>query len=79
MIVGVADIALRMTYDRDADAAYIYVSDPIEPGGSVHNVIMDHDLKGTAIVGDFDRDGHLLGIELLGVARLLRTGVVPPD
>jgi len=70
-----AEISLRMTYDPDADAAYIYISDPIEPGGSVQNAVMDHDLAGTAVVGDFDREGHLLGVELLGVSRLLRPGV----
>ena len=35
MILRMAEISLRMTYDPDADAAYIYISDPIEPGGSV--------------------------------------------
>lgn len=72
-----AEISLRMTYDADADAAFIYISDPIEPGGSVRNAVMTQDLPMTAVVGDFDREGHLLGVELLGVSRLLRPGVIP--
>jgi len=77
MIVGMREVSLRMTYDPVADAAYIYVTDPIEDGASVKGAILDHGLAGTAVVGDFDSEGHLLGVELLGVSRLLRPGVLP--
>jgi len=77
MIVGMTDVSLRMTYDPVADAAYIYITDPIEAGAVVKGLVLDHDLSNTAVVGDFDAEGHLLGVELRGVARLLRPGVLP--
>jgi uncharacterized protein YuzE len=63
-----------MTYDPEVDAAYIYISGPIEPGSSGDSSIM-HELDESVVVGDFDRDGHLLGLELLGASRLLRPEV----
>jgi uncharacterized protein YuzE len=66
-----------MTYDPDAGAAYIYITDPVEPGASVKNGVLAHDLAGTAITGDFDDEEHLLGIEVPGVPRLLRPGTLP--
>ena len=49
MIIGMTEMSLRMTYDPEADAACIYVTDPIEPGALVKNVVLDHDLR----VADF--------------------------
>lgn len=69
-------ISLRMTYDPESDAAYIYITDPIEPGGVASGSTLNRPLDRSAVNADFDHEGRLLGIELLGVSRLLRPGVV---
>ena len=67
-----------MTYDADADAAYIYVSDSIAPGEAVTQRVVD-DTPEAEVILDFDKDDRLLGIELLGARRLLRSESLPPD
>ena len=66
-----------MTYDPEADAAYLYITDPIEAGASVSNSTLRREMESASVIADFDRDGRLLGIELLGVSRLLRSEAVP--
>jgi uncharacterized protein YuzE len=68
---------LRMTYDEVADAAFIYLTDPIEPGAAVSGRTLDCHLDHAAVNASFDSDGRLLGIELLGVSRLLRSDALP--
>lgn len=70
------EISLRMTYDSEADAAYIYITDPIEPGGVASGSTLNRTLDRAYVNADFDHEGKLLGIEILGVSRLLRAGVV---
>ena len=71
-----AEISLRMTYDPDSDAAFIYITDPIEPGGAVTSSVLNKRTPGASLVASFDADEKLLGIELLGVKRLLRPDVL---
>lgn len=60
---------LRMTYDAEAGAAYVHLTDPGTRGAALartewaqrHEVILD-----------LDREGRILGIEILGADRLLR-------
>ena len=59
---------MRVTYDPEADAAYAYLVDHIEPGEAVRQVIA-HDGD---VVLDLDAKGRLLGVEVLGAKRLLR-------
>jgi uncharacterized protein YuzE len=68
---------LRMTYDPEADAAFIYVTDPIQPGSVASGSTLDRDLHDSAVNAVFDAAGHLLGIEMLGASRLLRRDAVP--
>lgn len=65
-----------MTHDPEADAAYIYLSDPIEPGGVSQSRVLDHYTTGASVTLDFDGDNRLLGIELLGFSLLVPTDVV---
>lgn len=51
---------VTITYDADADAAYIYLTNGLTPGQSVTQIMANSN-----IILDFDRDGHLIGIELL--------------
>jgi uncharacterized protein YuzE len=61
-----------MTYDAEANAAYIYVADSIGPGEVAESHPLHHFTPGASVVADFDRDNRLLGIELLGVTHLLK-------
>lgn len=51
---------ITITYDADADAAYIYLKNGMTPGESARQI-----WAFSNIILDFDSDGHLIGIELL--------------
>ncbi|MEU2181472.1 DUF2283 domain-containing protein [Streptomyces thermolilacinus] len=59
---------MRVTYDAEADMAYIQLVERIEPGEAVRQVPAG---DGTTAVLDFDAEGRLLGVELSGAARTL--------
>lgn len=67
---------MRVTYDKDANAAYIYVVDPIKRGEAQHRKTLsfsgDQNRAMADFVLDFDTDGKLLGIEVLSAQRFLR-------
>ncbi|MBB6174664.1 uncharacterized protein YuzE [Nocardiopsis mwathae] len=68
---------MNITYDADADAAYISVVDTIADGEAAsqeHSIPTPHP-EGEIIL-DFDAEGHLLGIEVLGASRVLSTAVL---
>jgi uncharacterized protein YuzE len=54
-----------VTFDRSADAAYIYIRD-VEPGGVAETVSGDGDHTRGMINLDYDEKGRLVGIEILG-------------
>lgn len=63
---------MRVTFDRTANVAYIYLATFEEPKGQVaktESVAPAH-VQGTVNL-DFDKHGRLLGIEVLGATRLL--------
>ncbi|UCR88145.1 DUF2283 domain-containing protein [Mycetocola spongiae] len=65
---------MKITYDADANAAYIYIAESIAAGESVAQTDALATPGGLGeVILDFDRRGHLLGIEILGA-----TGVLPP-
>ncbi|HEX6507138.1 MAG TPA: DUF2283 domain-containing protein [Chloroflexota bacterium] len=51
---------MRVTFDPVADAVYIYLRE-IERGGAVKTITVDEAL----INLDFDKEGRLIGIEVL--------------
>lgn len=61
---------MRITFDPEADAAYVYLADEIASGAAVENLVVDRSGKGE-IVLDFDARGHLLGVEIIGAGALL--------
>jgi uncharacterized protein YuzE len=63
---------VRVTYDQDADAAYIYVRASEAHTGTVRSLPVA-DAPGI-IVLDFDGDGYLFGVEVLDASKLL-----PPE
>ncbi len=56
---------MRVTHDPGADAAYIYLKDPIADGEVKNSVECESDDDAAGIVLDFDANGVLLGIEVL--------------
>ena len=64
---------VRVTYDGSADAANIYLV-PIEAGG-VATTVAGEDEAGSVNL-NFDRDGRLLGIEVLAASRWLPAEVI---
>ena len=56
---------MKFEYDRDVDAAYIYLQHPIKDGEVKNTVELDN------INLDYDKDGKLVGIEILNASRLI--------
>ncbi|GAA3595420.1 hypothetical protein GCM10022223_08210 [Kineosporia mesophila] len=63
---------MNLTYDPEAEAAYVSLVERIEPGEAVRQSDFIELPGGAQAVLDFDADGKLLGIELLFVKDLLR-------
>ena len=64
----------RFPIDPSVDAAYIPIAPSIGAGQSVENVVIER-AQGT-IVLDFDSEGRLLGVEILGASALLMPGTL---
>ena len=62
---------MKITYDGVADAAYIYLKYPIK-AGEVKNTIALND----EIILDFDKNGKLIGIEILNAKKILAPKVL---
>lgn len=56
---------MRIEYDPEADAAYIYLTDEIGIGGVHQSVPVDPIETQGMFVLDFDDDRRLIGIEVL--------------
>jgi len=69
-------LALRITFDPDANAAFIYLVPDIGPGEVVHTHMCDVEIREGAIILDFDADDRLLGVEILGATSLLPESVL---
>lgn len=63
---------MRLTYDAEADAAYLYVVDSIGFGEASDTRVTDVHLEGASIIVDLDDRQRLLGVEILGASRVLR-------
>jgi uncharacterized protein YuzE len=61
---------VRVTYDSSVDAAKIYLV-PIGPGEVTDTFACGDDVPGGSIYLDFDKDGRLLGIEVLRASATL--------
>jgi uncharacterized protein YuzE len=66
---------MKITYDRETDAAYIYLV-PIANGGVAQTYPCDPAEVNGMINLDFDSDGRLLGIEVLDASRKLPKSVL---
>jgi len=63
-------VPLRVTYDAEANAAYIYFVQDIESGG-VAKVVPFDPSDGVMVNLDLDADGRILGLEVLAARTLL--------
>jgi uncharacterized protein YuzE len=66
-----SQVPLRVTYDSQANAAYIYFVPEIESGGVARTVTVDGGEHPWMVNLDVDSDGRILGIEMLDARRLL--------
>ena len=57
---------MKFEYDKQADAAYIYLDDSIADGQAEKTIELNDN-----VIVDFDKDGKLLGIEILSASKLL--------
>jgi uncharacterized protein YuzE len=67
---------VRMTYDSEANAAYIYLVDQIDRGEVGRSCVADIAMDNAAITIDFDAEGRILGIEVLGASQALRAETI---
>jgi uncharacterized protein YuzE len=62
---------MRITYDRDADAAYIYLTDAsLLPGRDSLSCDKPADVEHAWVVMDW-REGRIVGLEVLDASKLL--------
>ncbi|MFH1978108.1 MAG: DUF2283 domain-containing protein [Candidatus Aenigmatarchaeota archaeon] len=57
---------MKMTYDKEVDAAYIYLKDTIKKGEVKSTQTMNEN-----IILDFDKDKKLIGIEILSASKVI--------
>lgn len=62
---------MKLTYDPEADAAYIYVADRIAAGAVEQTYPCEPDGVNGSVNLDFDASGRLVGIEILGAKAIL--------
>lgn len=63
---------MEIEFDPAADAAYVRIVDHIRAGEAVTQVVVEDDRLPGEVILDLDRDGFLLGVEVLGASDLLR-------
>ena len=63
---------LDATYDRSVDAAYFQIAPDVGAGEAVRQQVIEVEDRGEFLL-DFDAEGSLLGIEILGASQLLQT------
>lgn len=68
---------MKITYDEEADAAYVALDEMIKPGEAVEQVSLLETPNGqTQITIDVDKDGYLLGFEILAASAGLRPEIL---
>ena len=58
---------MKFEYDKEIDSGYIYRSYPIKKGEAEKQVNIND-----SIILDFDKEGKLLGIEILDASKIMR-------
>lgn len=69
----------RMSYDRQADAAYIYLAEGIPAGGVARTVCVDPQDIGGMVNLDLDHEGRIVGIEVMDASSKLPRESLPAE
>lgn len=67
---------MRLTYDPEVDAAYLYLVASIEDGEVDRTISSKLELDRSFISFDVNAEGKILGIEILGASRVLPLAVI---
>ena len=62
---------MKIEYDKEADAAYLYLVYPIKNGQSKKTIQLNDN-----VILDFDEKEKLLGIEILDASKVLKKDVL---
>lgn len=62
---------MKITYDKAADAAYIYLKYPLKDGECATTKELDEH-----IILDFDASGKIVGVEILNASKVLSRKVI---
>ncbi|MFH1311067.1 MAG: DUF2283 domain-containing protein [Nanoarchaeota archaeon] len=62
---------MKIEYDKDVDAAYIYIEDSIKDGEIKKTIELNDN-----IILDFDGDSKLIGVEVLSASKILSKKVL---
>jgi uncharacterized protein YuzE len=64
-------MTILFEYDKDVDAAYIYIKHPIKEGEAKKTIALNDN-----IILDFDKNDKLIGVELLNASQVLNKRVL---
>jgi uncharacterized protein YuzE len=67
---------VKVIYDREADAAFVYFVTDIPEGGAAHTEPCDIEMQGSSMIVVMDAAGKLIGLEILGASGLLPADVL---
>ncbi|MFN8521340.1 MAG: DUF2283 domain-containing protein [Chloroflexota bacterium] len=67
---------MKLTYDPRADAAYLLMGEPLVRGQVASTYLCDPSEIDGMINLDFDKEGRLLGIEILDASKRLAPSVL---
>ncbi|MBI4451864.1 DUF2283 domain-containing protein [Candidatus Woesearchaeota archaeon] len=62
---------MKLEYDKDADAAYLYMQYPVKEGAAKKTIQLNDN-----IILDFDENNKLLGVEILDASKVLNKKVI---
>ncbi len=62
---------MKIEYDKEVDAAYLYLEYPIKDGDAKKTITVKEDIN-----VDFDNKGKLLGVEVLNASKHLNKKVI---
>lgn len=65
------DKTMKIDYDKEADAAYIYLKYPIKAGEAKKQKEINNN-----VILDFDAKGKLLGVEILNARKILNKRII---
>ena len=62
---------MKLEYDKDVDAAYIYLKYPLKMGEAKKTIALNDN-----IIIDFDKNNKLIGMEVLNASKVLAKRVL---